>query len=107
MTQELREPKTYVDEVVFDKDKQFGDFVEIVPIGRFSMHRQRSFAGEWNMCNVSKVKETLFAEAEAFLPRALWLYIKAIVKPPTFEPDPYTHTGTVGWKYTPLQKGSE
>lgn len=107
MATELTEPKRDMGDPLFDKDRQYGEFVEIVPVGEFSIHSTRCFSGTWCLRDVEKVKGTLVGEAKAFVPREYWPGIEVIMKPPTFTMDPYTQHGTVGWKYTPLQKGGE
>lgn len=91
----------------FDKDKQYGAFIEIVPLGEFSIFNNICFAGDWSSSNLLIVEKKLISQARDFVPEQYWDEIKIITKFPEESNDPYVKHGTIGWKYSPLQKGSE
>ncbi len=82
----------------FNPEKMYGEFIEIVPSGDFSIHRTRCFSGEWNDENITKVKEILTTEYTNIIPMEYMESVEIITKPPS--DSPLEKHGTVGWKYS-------
>ena len=93
----------------FDPTKQYGNFIEIVPPGKNSVH-PGGFAVmcgfPWDDDTVDFAEKSCFVDARQRIPREYLSQIKIIKKVPDDSGDPLTSVGIVGWKYKPLQKGS-
>lgn len=88
----------------FDSTKQYGDFIEIVPVGEFCHFFGRVLAGDWNETNIKKVTDVLTEEYKEFIPTKLHEHVNITKHGPVDDGDPLHKTGTVCWKYTPEQK---
>ena len=85
----------------FNPEAMVGNFIEIIPIGQFGVWNCISYSGDWTDENVEIVKKKLTEEYEEFIQDEHILEVEFIIKPPVDDSDPYTNTGSVGWKYTP------
>ena len=85
----------------FNPKHQYGDFIEIVPEGAFSVFRGRSFSGDWNDKNIKLVTDELTADWMELIPKQYHHSVKTIIQPPIDDSDPLHRTGTIAWKSIP------
>jgi len=92
----------------FDPTKEYGNFVEIVPTGKKAIHSGAfvTITGlPWDEDVVEFAEKVCQSDFYSHIPNEYHDQIITITKKPEDNPDPFLQTGTVGWKYKPLQKG--
>ncbi len=85
----------------FEKNKEYGIAIEVVPQGEFSTFNGACFSGDWSHKNISTVKEMLRVKCEKLIPIELHGNIEWIIKDPDKDGSPLDVHGTVGWMYQP------